>query len=274
MTMRPEEIVAILNRDLHLLYDSQPPTPLREALAHALQQEVEALRMGAPVGRYFPWAEELLHLVHGRSAGPHEAALREALAAFRAAQALLEEAECAFRRVSAGQVSTRHQRHREVYATPHLPPMNLNWIDHGLLAGRNPLTELDARWLRARGVTHVLDLREEWEWEPPRFGREALASLEPPVIRRHIPVVDMGAPTPAQLDAAVAFLEEALQAPGSLVYVHCRAGAERTAAVLVAFHARRHGLGYDAALQELRSRRPALNPLPAQEAAVRRWLGR
>lgn len=123
-------------------------------------------------------------------------------------------------------------------------------------------------------MTHVLDLREDWEWEPPRFGLEALAGLQDGVIRRHIPVVDMGAPTPAQLDEAVAFLEETLQKPGTLVYVHCRAGAERTGAVLVAFHAWRHRLGYDAALRELRSRRPLLNPLPVQEAAVRRWLAR
>lgn len=77
---------------------------------------------------------------------------------------------------------------------------------------------------------------------------------------------------PAQFDEAVAFLEESLRQPGSVVYVHCRAGAQRTAAILVAFHGRRHGLGYDAALQELRRRRPLLNPLPVQEAATRRWL--
>ena len=70
------------------------------------------------------------------------------------------------------------------------------------------------------------------------------------VLRRHIPVVDMGPPTPDQFDEAVAFLEETLQEPANVVYVHCRAGAERTAAILVAFHAHRHGLGYDAALQD------------------------
>ncbi len=42
--MTPEEIVAILQRDLKLLNDSQGPTPLRDRLADALRDEVAALR--------------------------------------------------------------------------------------------------------------------------------------------------------------------------------------------------------------------------------------
>jgi len=274
MRITAEEVVAILNRDLSLLYDSQPPTPVRDRLADALHEEVAALRAGAPVGRYGSWIHELLQLLPARPDMPDAPAVWEALRACGAAQRLLKEAEFIYGRASRGEVPPRHQRHWEIYATPHLPPMNLNWIDHGLLAGRNPLTYLDASWMVARRITHVLDLREEWEWMPPRFGGEAIDYLWDHVIRCWIPIPDMGAPTPRQLDEAVAFLEEALRDSGNLVYVHCRAGAERTAAVLVAYYARRHGLGYDAALQQLQRRRPLLKPLPVQEEAVRRWLGR
>lgn len=236
---------AFLARDVALLRDSLAPSPLRERLDEALGAEVEALRSGAPVGRR-------LDEVGGRLGQWAEAALRDA----------------------AGRDLPLYRAHRAVYATPHLPKLNCNWIDHGLLAGRNPLTALDAGWLVARGVTHVLDLREPGEWAPPRFGQEALDALAGRVHRRHIPVVDMGPPTPAQFEEAVAFLTETLREPDALVYVHCRAGAARTAAILIAFHARRHDLGHDAALRDLQSRRPLLNPLPHQEAATRRWLAR
>lgn len=264
-----EEILAFLMHDAALLRESQAPSPLRDRLDAALRAEVEVLRAGVEIGRHLMEAEGL---IEQSVAEVDERKWCDARAVIRAARELLARAEAALRDAAAGLDLPLYRAHRAVYATPHLPPMNCNWIDHGLLAGRNPLTALDVEWLLARGVTHVLDLREPWEWALPRFGQEALDALAGRVLRRHIPVVDMGPPTPDQFDEAVAFLEETLQDPANVVYVHCRAGAERTAAILVAFHAHRHGLGYDAALQELRRRRPLLNPLPVQEAATRRWL--
>lgn len=140
--MTPEEIVAILQRDLKLLYDSQGPTPLRDRLADALRDEVAALREGAP-------------------------------------------------------------------------------------AGRNPLTALDAQWLLDRGVTDVLDLREQWEWAPSRFGQEALDELEGRVVRRHIPVVDMGPPTPRSSMRPSPSWRRACGSPA--VSCTCTAGPARSA---------------------------------------------
>ena len=165
------------------------------------------------------------------------------------------------------------RRHYQVYATPALPAFEFNTVTDRILAGRNPLTARDIESLTEAGVTHILDLREPQEWAPPRFGSEAREEIE----RRHlgwlnVVVVDRAAPTATALDQACHFLDTALQAPGQRVYVHCRAGQERTGAVLVAYYARRHGVSYEAALATLRQARPALRVLPAQERAVREWL--
>lgn len=55
--------------------------------------------------------------------------------------------------------------------------------------------------------------------------------------------------------------------------VHCRAGWERTAAVLRAYVARRDGLCWSEALRQLQTRRPAFRLWPKQEAGVREWTG-
>lgn len=188
---------------------------------------------------------------------------------------ILQRANAALARLEAdpsGQDSllNRLTAHRQIYQTPHLPQFECHMISPRLLAGRNPLTERDVEWLEDMGVTHDLDLREEHEWLPPRFGLEAVQRLGGR--RRWLPVRDMGAPTPAALDKACQYLNEVLARPGSVVYVHCRAGRERTAAILVAYYAKQYHMSYDQALTLLRERRPSLMPLPNQERAVRRWV--
>lgn len=167
-------------------------------------------------------------------------------------------------------VTARLTAHRTVYNSPFLPPFECNMITPRLLAGRNPLTERDVEWLEDMGVTHVLDLREEAEWRSPWFGAEAVRRLGDR--RRSLPITDMTAPSPEVLDEAFRYLTEVLTLPDSMVYVHCRAGMQRTASILTAFWARSHGLSYDEALAALRERRPVFDPLPSQEQAVRRWL--
>jgi len=132
---------------------------------------------------------------------------------------------------------------------------------------------MDVETLADQGITHILDLREPDEWALPRIGAEAVEAIERNGLHRlNVPVTDMGAPTPQSLDIACRFLEEAVKDETSLVYIHCRAGIERTGAVLVAYYARRHGVSYGAALDQLRKGRPCLAPMPHQERAVRQWL--
>jgi len=162
-------------------------------------------------------------------------------------------------------------RHRAVYATPGLPGFKVYEVADHLFAGRNPLTVVDVVDLRSRGVTHVLDLREEQEWRGPgRFGAEAVEELGRRGVERHIVAVeDLSPPKPAALDDAVAWIEEVLANPGTKVFVHCRAGRERTGSVLAAVFVAR-GVLLEDALGIIKERCGAA-PLPAQVAAVRSW---
>ncbi len=167
-------------------------------------------------------------------------------------------------------------RHAAIYATLGLPKF-VHWqVAPGLRAGRNPLSELDVRELAGLGVTHLLDLREESEWgDPGRVGSEALAAASRlGLARLHLPVPDRGAPAVAQLAAAVAWIDAALAEPGHAVYVHCRAGRERTAAVLVAWRARRDASRPEAALAALWKAGYPGAPLASQEEAVEVFLAR
>jgi len=165
------------------------------------------------------------------------------------------------------------RRHIEVYATEDLPALNYDWVAERIMAGRNPLTARDVDTLKALGITHILDLREPREWAAPKFGAEALAEIERCGLHRTVmTVLDMKAPTAEALEAACRYFDETLQDGGNRIYIHCRAGMERTAAVLIAYHARRHGVSYDEALAKLREGRPIFKPMPGQERAVRQWL--
>lgn len=161
--------------------------------------------------------------------------------------------------------------HQSVYATPGLPKFEYSQVADRLYAGRNPLTALDVAELASLGITHTLDLREPHEWQAPRFGDEALQEISRRgITRHHLPVVDAGVPTPEQLERAVIFLRGALREPTFKVYVHCRAGIERTSAVLVAYWGRTWGMTYDQALHALRKGRPSLRR--HGEAEVAQWL--
>ena len=167
----------------------------------------------------------------------------------------------------------QRQRHAEVYADLTVLAFEWNWLDARLAAGRNPLTAADVAELKQAGITHILDLRQAEEWCAPSPGNEAVEfSRECGLERFHLPLTNIEAPREEEFSQASAWLESALEDPKAKVYVHCRAGMERTATIVVAFHGCRTGQSYDAALQELKLKRPIFRPLPHQESAVRAWL--
>lgn len=165
------------------------------------------------------------------------------------------------------------REHLGIYRTPHLPAFEMEWLDRRIAAGRNPLSAHDVAALRTAGITHVLDLREESEWSAPRFGAQALdAMAKMGISRLHLPIVDMGAPGALDIDRAVAWIDKALAQSNAKVYLHCRAGMERTAAIAIAFWVAREGISYDAAFRNLKGKRAIFQPLPAQERAVKTWM--
>lgn len=166
------------------------------------------------------------------------------------------------------------RRHAAIYADRRLPRFRFWRIESRLHAGRNPLSEADILDLRALGVTHLLDLREEREWrDPGRVGGEALDAIERLRLRRRwVPIPDGGIPEPVPLRRAADWLDTVLAATDTVVFVHCRAGLERTAAVLAAWLGRRDRVGLAEALTRLRRFGYPGAPLPAQAAAVEAFL--
>ncbi len=165
------------------------------------------------------------------------------------------------------------REHLRTYGKAGLPPFSFDWLDENMAAGRNPLTARDVQSLKDAGISHVLDLREPHEWSAPHFGQDAVNAFENAGITRlHLPVVDTDAPQNSDFDVAAKWLATTLAEPNAKVYVHCRAGMERTAAIVCAVYAREHGVSFEEALAVLRSNRSIFAPLPMQVRAAKAWL--
>jgi rhodanese-related sulfurtransferase len=159
------------------------------------------------------------------------------------------------------------------YVMPILRSFSWDEVAPGVHAGRAPIFRRDVWRLRARGITHILDLRETLEWdEPGRRGGSAIAEIDVVGLNRlQVAIRDMGTPSAAHLDESVAYLDAALHLGGQ-VYVHCRAGVQRTAAIAASWYARQQRCSVNEAIEQLRVRRPDFEPLVYQLRAAQSWL--
>ncbi len=107
------------------------------------------------------------------------------------------------------------------------------------------------------GVTAVVDLTGEFSEAEPFLG----------VAYLHLPVLDLTRPTDEQLRRAIAFIN--MHAEG-VVYVHCKIGYSRSAAVMGAWLvATGRARSADEAVAWLRRVRPSIVVRPEAEAAIR-----
>lgn len=125
-----------------------------------------------------------------------------------------------------------------------------------VLVGRR-LTGPEAAGAIQQGVTAVLDLTAEFSEAEPFLG----------VAYRNVQILDLTAPTAGQLHEAVTFIRA--HAAG-VVYVHCKIGYSRSAAVVGAYLlATRTAAGPDEAERVLREARPSIVIRPEAAAALR-----
>ena len=134
--------------------------------------------------------------------------------------------------------------------------MNFDWIVEGQVAAMARPWREDFEELRRLGITALLSLSERAvdEREAEGFARLSL------------PVRDFQPPSPGQLEAAVEFVEAAVNAGGACA-VHCGAGLGRTGTVIAAWLVRR-GRSAREAIAEVRRARPGSVETREQEAAV------
>lgn len=143
-------------------------------------------------------------------------------------------------------------------------------VARGLLTGAYPVDGDDVAALAEAGVQEIVNLCEDAEYEPG--GRVAVedALTAAGINERRIELVDYGAlPGPA-LGSAIAEVMDAL-GEGRRVYLHCRAGWQRSAAVAGAVIALRENLDIEEALDALRERKPMAAPLEHQRADLLAW---
>jgi len=152
------------------------------------------------------------------------------------------------------------------------------WFEHygyaevgeRLLIGAYPQDAADVAALQDAGVTRVLNLVQDLEYEAGAREACVLALADAGIEEQRIEVIDFGNLLPGHIElatrTATAWLDE-----GERVYVHCRAGMQRSATIAAALVMLRDGLDLPQALERIRACKPSANPLSHQRADIARW---
>ncbi|HVL31313.1 MAG TPA: dual specificity protein phosphatase [Solirubrobacteraceae bacterium] len=153
-----------------------------------------------------------------------------------------------------------------------------DWFEHfgyaevadDLLIGAYPQDRDDVATLRDAGVTRVLNLVQDVEYDPG--GRDACSTAlaEAGIEEQRVEIVDYGNLLPGQLELATSIGLDWLE-QGERVYVHCRAGMQRSATVAAALVMLRDEVDAPEALERVRERKPSANPLAHQRRDLLRW---
>ena len=152
------------------------------------------------------------------------------------------------------------------------------WFEHfgfgqvgdELLIGAYPQDADDVAALVEAGVTRVFNLVQDVEYEGA--GREActVALVNAGILEERVEVVDYGNLLPGHIERAVQVVRPWL-ADGERVYVHCRAGMQRSATVAAAIVALEEDCSPAEALRRVSERNPRANPLEHQRQDLVRW---
>lgn len=122
----------------------------------------------------------------------------------------------------------------------------------------------DAILLAREGVAAVVDVSHEL-WAP----RRALAAAK--IAYHRVPCWDLGAPSLDDADRGVDFIAAAIRS-GGRVHVHCGSGASRSVIVALCYLGLHEGLDVEAALADIRRKRPCVAMRREQRSFVDRYL--
>jgi protein-tyrosine phosphatase len=139
-----------------------------------------------------------------------------------------------------------------------------------LLVGAYPLDAADVAVLEGLGIQKILNLVEDEEYEAGQRAIVAQALAEAGIEEDRLSMPDFGHLPPDALEAAVQKVVGWLK-DDQRVYVHCRAGWQRSPAVAAGVVALYDGLDIEAALARVRTRKPSADPLEHQHEDLVNW---
>lgn len=139
-----------------------------------------------------------------------------------------------------------------------------------LFVGAYPLDGEDVREIAELGVDHVYSLVEDREYGAGEHEAVTAAYAEAGIEELRAAMVDYGGLPLEILERAVTEVVALLEA-GRRVYLHCRAGWQRSAAVAAGVVALREAVDIDTALLFVNRRKPNADPLAHQRADLRLW---
>lgn len=143
-------------------------------------------------------------------------------------------------------------------------------VSDGLVTGALPGDAEDVAVLAGAGVQCVFNLCEDREYEEGMRAEVEAALAASGIDERRLSVEDYGGLSAEALESAVQDVLAWLEG-GRRVYLHCRAGWQRSAAVAAGVVALREGVELDEALGLVRQRKPSAQPLGHQLEDLYRW---
>jgi protein-tyrosine phosphatase len=143
-------------------------------------------------------------------------------------------------------------------------------VQDKLLVGAYPLDQSDVEMLQWMRIDRILNLVEDQEYEPGEREEVEDALFEASIEESRLSLTDYGRLPAPELERAVGQVIEWLE-QGHRVYLHCRAGWQRSAAVAAGVVALREGVGIEEALELVHRRKPSAEPLPQQREDLLHW---
>ena len=140
----------------------------------------------------------------------------------------------------------------------------------GFLVGAIPLDTEDVRTLEWLGVGRILNLVDDKEYVDGSRPIVRMALNDAGIQEHRLPIPDFGSLPSETLEEATTVVNRWID-DRETVYLHCRAGWQRSAAVAAGVVALREQVDIDSALRMVQSRRPSANPLPHQRDDLRHW---
>jgi protein-tyrosine phosphatase len=139
-----------------------------------------------------------------------------------------------------------------------------------LIIGSYPLDEEDVAMIAHLGVNRILNLVQDREYRPGEREIVEAAFERAEIEETRLDMEDYGELPSEQLERAVGLVNEWLD-QGQRVYVHCRAGWQRSAAIAAGVVALREDRGIEEALEVVQLRKPSADPLPHQRDDLVAW---